>query len=1536
MQPTSSLPCIISTNTEEKELDAESSEDKFQKETIQDHFESASSLSVSIISDEKDATESSSHGNDQVEKSSLTTRSRSVSLVSSLSEVGEDRETLDLAVRQRVYLDPNEESYLAQLARTNEGITCINSLAGILPADPWFNPDSADFDLYRWLRKLMCMLNQSKFYGGEATIKFQNLQVSGTRPAVQHKPNVLEILTAPLWPRGILSLDAKSPQKLIRNFHGTINSGELLLVLGSPGSGCSTLVKALGRELDGLKLDAESVIYYSGVPPQTMNKSSQAQVIYNSDVDKFFPNLTVGQTLEFAVSSRTSSEQHEGMSRSEYAKLMTKVIIAVFELSHLYRKTVCGISLSERKRVTVAELVLSGASLAVWDKPIQGLDSSMALNFVQSLRLTADLGSTTHIVSAYQANQAIYELFDKTILLYEGRQIYYGSVVKARAFFERQGWYCSPQQTTAEFLTSVTNPMIRKPCPGLEAQVPRAPDEFEAYWQQSPEFLELQREMGAHKHLEMPQSKDELPGYPQSNCEGQAFRTQRGAPYINLLWQIKLNIRRAYQQAWNERASAAYKVTGTLIIALIIGSMFYNTPATTSGFFAKGAVLFYMVMLNSLIPLSEISSQHSRRPVVQKHVSLGFYNSAVGSIAHFLSERPVRFLLVLVNNVVIYFLSNLRREPSQFFLCLIINFLIMLVTTEAFRAAAATTKTVSQAMVVAAMLVLPVVIYTGFIIPVPEFHPWFKFIHYLNPIYYAFEILLANEFHGRHFGCSELIPSYPNLQNGTFICSAVGAVAGRRNVSGDDYIQATYDFTYDHVWRNFGIIFVFMFGWMVIHLLMSGMVSFSTDSTQTLFLNRKDGLAHIKRRGNYNVDEETGQSTENTHRYRVTDAQIKNPQIMPVQQNIFTWRNVVYELSIKGEHRRLLDQVTGWVKPGSLTAVMSVSDTSRKTLIEILAQHTTVGVVTGEMFINGLPLNRSFKRQTSYIQQHDFHLETATVRESLQFNAMLRQPSSICREEKLAYVEDMIKLLGMEGIAEAVVGVSGKGLNREQRKLLSIGVELAARPQLLLLDEPTRGLDAQTSWAIYNLLRKLSSAGQAVLCTIHQPDASIFQQFGQLTFLTSEGKTAYFGPIGKKSCILLNYFQLNGAHRDCKDNENPAEYIVEIVNAGSNKHGECWSEVWSRSREETAIQQEINYICERARYQDNRSNGFNDPREYKEFALPLWKQLPILMHRMCLLYWRSPLSIVSRILLNICAALFIGFSFYKRGSSIQGLQQTIFSVFMLCSLFSSLVQQITSILRIPHLLYKNREHQSRIYSWKVFLLASILIEIPYQIVLSIPAYASYYYAVSGIQSTPRQGLILLFFVQYFLYASTFAILITTISTNPKITHRLTYALSFMSTTFNGVMQPPTALPGLWIFMFRVSPFTYWTSGITATQLHNRTVHCKSIELSIFNPPSGQTCAEYLSEYLETAKGYLVTPNATSNCEYCPLSVADQYLSLRDYHWSQRWRNFGLVWVYIVFNIALAVCVFYVLRVRKWGSAGLLGRVKNGLVSRGWI
>lgn len=509
-----------------------------------------------------------------------------------------------------------------------------------------------------------------------------------------------------------------------------------------------------------------------------------------------------------------------------------------------------------------------------------------------------------------------------------------------------------------------------------------------------------------------------------------------------------------------------------------------------------------------------------------------------------------------------------------------------------------------------------------------------------------------------------------------------GAVAGQATVSGDAFIAASYEYYYSHVWRNFGILWAFLIAFMAIYF--TELNSATTSTAEALVFQRGHVPPHLQK-GGKEAGQEDGVAEKAPQRPESGVSDVKGLQ---PQRDIFTWRDVIYDIEIKNEKRRLLDHVSGWVKPGTLTALMGVSGAGKTTLLDVLAQRTTMGVITGDMLVNGKPQDPSFQRNTGYVQQQNLHLETATVRESLRFSAMLRQPKTVSKKEKYEFVEDVIKMLNMEDFANAVVGVPGEGLNVEQRKLLTIGVELAAKLKLLLfLDEPTSGLDSQSSWAIYAFLRKLTNSGQAILGTVHQPSAILFQEFDRLLFLAKGGKTVYFGNVGQN--------------------------------------------------------------------------------------------------------------------------------------------------FM--TIFSTLVQQIHPLFITQRSLYEVRERPSKAYSWKAFI-ANIAVEIPYMIFTGILVFGCFYYPVIGVRSSERQGLVLLYVISLFIYSSAFAHMNIVTMPDAHTAASIVTILTLMSLMFCGVLQTPDALPGFWIFMYRVSPFTYWISGIVATELHGSPISCSATEMSVFNPP----------------------------------------------------------------------------------------------------
>jgi ATP-binding cassette, subfamily G (WHITE), member 2, PDR len=228
-------------------------------------------------------------------------------------------------------------------------------------------------------------------------------------------------------------------------------------------------------------------------------------------------------------------------------------------------------------------------------------------------------------------------------------------------------------------------------------------------------------------------------------------------------------------------------------------------------------------------------------------------------------------------------------------------------------------------------------------------------------------------------------------------------------------------------------------------------------------------------------------------------------------------------------------------------------------------------------------------------------------------------------------------MLDMEEFSEAVVGTPGEGLNAEQRRRLSIAVELAAKPDMLLfLDEPTSGLDSQSSPAIIDILRKLAGMGQAVVATIHQPSSTLFQKFDRLLFLGKGGRTVYFGEIGDNAQTVINYFQSSGA-RPCGQTENPAEYLLEVVGSGRSPIcGLDWADTWKSSAEIRAIMAQLDHIHERV---SNPREGYRNEDVLRYFAVPWYTQLVYTIRRVFQYHWRSPSYVWAKLSLGILAAL---------------------------------------------------------------------------------------------------------------------------------------------------------------------------------------------------------------------------------------------------------------------------------------------------------
>ncbi|KAG7426504.1 ZEB2-regulated ABC transporter 1 [Fusarium oxysporum f. sp. raphani] len=1357
-----------------------------------------------------------------------------------------------------------------QLARTFSLTRTFSALSTninpFLAQDSHLDPKSPDFEPESWVKALLHTFSKdpSKHPRYTAGVSWRNLSVHGFSDPTEFQKDVFNVV----WrsPLAALNWFAKRKQKvkIISDFDGLVKSGELLLVLGRPGSGVSTLLKTIAGHTHGLHLDDSSEFNYQGIPWDLMHRNFRGEVIYQAETDIHFPQLTVGDTLLFAALARTPQHIIANISRHVYAEHMRDAVMAMFGISNTLNTKVGddfvrGVSGGERKRE-----------------------------------------------------------FDKVLLLYEGRQIFFGPTSEATQYFTAMGFECPPRQTTADFLTSLTNPDERIVRPGFENKVPRSPDEFADEWRMSQHRSSLLSDIAAFE-IQYPLDGKQVETLKGIRRAQKAKFTSDKSPFtISIPMQIHLCIGRGVKRLLGDKTFFVVTIAVNFVMSLVLGSVYFDLPSTADAMNRRASVIFFAILFNGLSSALEILALYVQRPIVEKHARYALYRPLSESVSSIICDLPSKIISTLAFNIPLYFMVHLRRDASAFFIFLLFGFTTTMTMSMILRTIAQSSKTVHQALVPAAIFIIGLVIYAGFVLPIRSMKGWLRWINYVNPIAYAYESLVANEFSGRSFGCQTMIPSgpgYEDIEPMQRTCSVAGALPGQDFIDGDFFMGTVYKYHYSHLWRNYGILIAFIIFFTFTYLFAAEYFSSEASKGEVLVFRKVKKSRHPK------TSDEEAVKSEFQPAQVVNDGTNHVPTEKPPSSSTFCWRNVCYDVKVKGETRRILSDVNGWVQPGKLTALMGATGAGKTTLLDVLADRVTMGVITGDILVNGLPRGKSFQRTTGYVQQQDIHLETSTVREALRFSAALRQPSSVCMQDKIDYVEEVISLLEMGPYADAVIGVSGKGLNVEQRKRLSIGVELVAKPEaLIFLDEPTSGLDSQTAWAIVSLLKKLANHGLAILCTIHQPSGIIFQQFDRLLLLAKGGRTVYFGDIGENATALTGYFERHDAVQ-CRPEENPAEWMLHVIGAAPGAHTDRdWVETWKASSEFHGVQKELDSLAQ-SRHVTSEANTHDT-----SYAASVSQQFLACTQRVAQQYWRTPTYIYSKLSLCFITSLFIGLSFQNSPLSLQGLQNQLFSIFMLLVIFAFLIYQTMPGFVTQRTLYEGRERSSKTYAWYNLILANTVIEMAWNSVASLAIYFPFYFLVGmydngRITDTQHERGAFMFLLTwaFMVYEGTFAHMCVAGAPTAEVGATLGLFLFMMALVFCGVLVPYSSLPGFWTFMYRVSPLTYLIGAMISNGVGKQELTCSEIEFLQFQTPENLTCGEYVGQFVQAVGGALSNPGSNQTCLYCPIASTDTYLTTMSIRYSERWRNFGLLWAFIVFDVIAALAAYWLIRVPKKGT-----------------
>ncbi|KZS99630.1 P-loop containing nucleoside triphosphate hydrolase protein [Laetiporus sulphureus 93-53] len=739
------------------------------------------------------------------------------------------------------------------------------------------------------------------------------------------------------------------------------------------------------------------------------------------------PGAGCSTLLKVLANQRT--EYHAILCREEHRRIMIEVLMTIFGLRHVKdtlvgHASIRGVSGGEEKRVSISEVLAARSLLTSWDNSTRGLDASTAPEFVRALRLVTDIGRVSSIVSIYQAGESIYEVFDKVCVIYSGKMIYFGPADRARQYFIDMGYEPANRKTTADFLVAITDPNGRIVRNGYESRVPRTADEESEFGQMNRGYMASYRE-------EVHSQPDRANRYKQSSKAERARTTSKKSPYIiSIPTQARALMLGRVQIIKGAVAAQVVQLMSFILQGVIVGTIFLRISDSTTIFFSRGGVLFFALLFSALSTMAEIPALFGQRPIVLRHSKAAMYHPFVEALALTLVDLPISAVTAICFSIILYFVVRLQQTAAQFFIFLLI-------------------VSAAPAQAVAGLSTLVLTLYTGYTIPQPSMIGASR-----PPLKYGFEALMVNEFHTVSGECASLVPSGPGYEN----------------------LEKSFIYFYDRLWRNFGIIcgFGFGFGFIAILLMLTDVnTGLAGDSTVTLY--KRGSKVNTLEQADSADEEKQGSRHSVSTQHGIDDVDTKQAlNEAAAQSSTFSFQNLTYVVSVGGEQRTLLDNVSRYVAPGKLTALMGESDAGKTTLLKVLSEHMTGGVVTGNRFLNGQPLPDDFRSQTGYVQQMDTHLPYATVREALLFSAKLRQPASVPLAEKEAYVEKCLKMCGLEDHADAIVG----SLSVEHRKRTTIGVELVAKPSLTFLDKLTFGLDAQSAWTVVCFLRQLADSGQ--------------------------------------------------------------------------------------------------------------------------------------------------------------------------------------------------------------------------------------------------------------------------------------------------------------------------------------------------------------------------------------------------------------------------------------------------------------------------
>ena len=649
-----------------------------------------------------------------------------------------------------------------------------------------------------------------------------------------------------------------------------------------------------------------------------------------------------------------------------------------------------------------------------------------------------------------------------------GNIVYQGPREKVVAYFENLGYSCPPLVDVADYLVQLpTNEGVRFIKPGLnKTSVPHGSEQLSEAWKSSDLFAEMAREVsGPHDSHKSVKTE---------------WRESDRRPYPGTVWyHSKLVMERQFRFIRRNAQFVKGRIMQTLIIGALVSSLFNGLDKTD--FRSMMGFIFFSGLSLALVNFSLIPEVMSDREVFYKQHGSMFYPTISYLIAQNIVMLPLNVIETVAYSTMAYWSVGMSSDDggSRFFVFMLLVFTFSITMAQIFRTICYMTPSAVTAQTVCGLVTMISVLFSGYICPrdnIPD--PWI-WAYYINPVAYVIQALMINEFESEKYN----FPSFGTSE-------AFGISVLDKN---------SFNTNYEWVWYSFAILLLMYFSCFFVTVYVLSNVTFAA------------GYVPVP------SEVEAGEDADN---------EADNKQ-MPFDLVSFAFKNIWYTVQLSNkEEIDLLKGVDGYFRAGTMTALMGSSGAGKTTLLDVLAGRKNSGVIKGTMTVNGKPKDeKTFRRLMAYVEQFDSLSPSDTAREAVEFSAALRLPKETSSEARHAWVEYVLTVLELIPLQNTMVGdESVGGMSFEQKKRVSIGVELASNPSILFLDEPT----------------------------IHQPSTYIFSNFDSLLLLRRGGQTVFFGELGRNSENLIKYFTDVPGVTPIQLNQNPASWMLDQIGAGTS------------------------------------------------------------------------------------------------------------------------------------------------------------------------------------------------------------------------------------------------------------------------------------------------------------------------------------------------------------------------------------------------